>query len=113
MGHAEAHKKQVTEARRQKRADQEQAVQDEHDKLDQERKRKTANRLEYLFKESPIFAKLRKGKGSMNDTVTAETKAEAEQLVQKSKKKASAGGGGSGRNRKGGENKKKNKPHHV
>jgi len=113
---AEAHKKQVTEARRQKRADQEQAVQDEHDKLDRERKRKTANRLEYLFKESPIFAKLRQGKGSMNDAATAETEAAAAQLVKKSKKKAAASGGG-GRNRKGGggseKKKNSNKPHHV
>mmetsp|Transcript_48327 Transcript_48327/g.54747 ORF Transcript_48327/g.54747 Transcript_48327/m.54747 type:complete len:193 (+) Transcript_48327:584-1162(+) len=50
---AEAHKKQVTEARRQKRADQEQAVQDEHDKLDRERKRNTANRLEYFYSKNP------------------------------------------------------------
>lgn len=36
-------------------------------KLDKEDSKKAAQRLEYLFKQSPIFAKLKTGKGSMED----------------------------------------------
>mmetsp|Transcript_746 Transcript_746/g.1805 ORF Transcript_746/g.1805 Transcript_746/m.1805 type:complete len:1548 (-) Transcript_746:262-4905(-) len=88
----EAEKKRDTDERRRKRAAQEKAMAKQHDKLDKERQKKTANRLEYLFKQSPIFAKLRKGEGSMQEAADAEAEAAA------SKKKRS---------------KNLSRPHHV
>lgn len=55
--------KQATEARRQERAAQEQAVQQQHSKLDREQARKASQRLEYLLGQSSMFAKLRGGDG--------------------------------------------------
>jgi hypothetical protein len=104
---ADTEKKRVTEERRKKRAEQDQLLQDRHDKLAKEKKTKTANRLEYLFKQSPIFAKLRKGEGSMEEATNADAEFEAEAAAKKSKKKASRSRGSS--NGGGG----KNKPHHV
>ena len=92
---AEDLKKRQTEERRKKKAEQEKALAKQHDKLDKERKKKTANRLEYLFKQSPIFAKLRKGEGSMEEATSAEAEQEAKDTLKKRK------------------TKDKNKPHHV
>ena len=99
---AEAVKRRATEARRQARAVQDKALQDRHDKLEKERATKTANRLEYLFKQSPIFAKLRKGEGGMNEDAT-EVQAEAEADAEAARKK-------SGRKKKG---KHNDQPHHL
>jgi hypothetical protein len=102
---ADTEKKRVSEERRKKRAEQDQLLQDRHDKLAKEKKTKTANRLEYLFKQSPIFAKLRKGEGSMEEATNADAEFEAEAAAKKSKKKASRGRSSNGNS--------KNKPHHV
>jgi hypothetical protein len=96
-------KRKETEGRQKKRAAQEQALAKQHKKLDKEEAKKTANRLEYLFKQSPIFAKLKMGEGSMEDEVTQEE----EDAAKKSER--------SGR---GGRNKNKAsasaaKPHHI
>jgi hypothetical protein len=98
---AEAEKKRETDERRRKKAVQEKALAKQHDKLDKERKQKTANRLEYLFKQSPIFAKLRKGEGSMEEATNAEAEAEAQDTLRKKRKAATASANN------------KNKPHHV
>ena len=60
-------KRREVEARQRKRAEEEAALNKTHKKLDKEEAKKTANRLEYLFKQSPIFAKLKMGKGSIDD----------------------------------------------
>ena len=96
---AEAEKKRATEERRKIRADQEKALQERHDKLQKEKSKKTANRLEYLFKQSPIFAKLRQGEGSMEEATNEEANAQKASSSKKSRN----------RNQNGG-NKK---PHHV
>ena len=88
----EAEKRSEINERRRKRAEQDKAVAKQHEKLDKERQKKASNRLEYLFKQSPIFAKLRKGEGSMKEATDAEAEANA------SKKKRS---------------KNTNQPHHV
>jgi SWI/SNF-related matrix-associated actin-dependent regulator of chromatin subfamily A member 5 len=94
----EEEKKRETEERRRKKAEQEKALAKQHDKLQKERQKKTANRLEYLFKQSPIFAKLRKGEGSMEDATSAEAEHEANDTLKKKRKAATSS---------------KNKPHHV
>ena len=94
---AEAEKKRQTDERRRKKAVQEKALAKQHDKLKKEKQKKTANRLEYLFKQSPIFAKLRKGEGSMEEATTAEAEKEAEDTLKKKRRAAAV----------------KNKPHHV
>lgn len=108
---ADTEKKRVTEERRRKRAEEDQLLQDRHDKLAKEKKTKTANRLEYLFKQSPIFAKLRKGEGSMEEATNADAEFEKEAAAAKKSKKKASGGGGRGSNGNG--NSNKNKPHHV
>lgn len=60
-------KRREVEERQRKRAEEEKALARAHKKLDKEESKKTANRLDYLFKQSPIFAKLRMGKGSMDE----------------------------------------------
>ena len=60
-------KRREVEERQRKRAEEEKALARAHKKLDREESKKTANRLDYLFKQSPIFAKLRMGKGSMDE----------------------------------------------
>ena len=92
---AEEEKKRQTQERRRKKAEQEAALAKQHDKLNKERAKKSANRLEYLFKQSPIFAKLRKGEGSMEEATSAEAQKEAAETLRK-KRRASA-----------------SKPHHV
>ena len=62
-----AEKKAEVEERQRKRAEEEKALAKQHKKLDKEESKKAANRLEYLFKQSPIFAKLKMGQGGMND----------------------------------------------
>ena len=94
---AEAEKKRQTMERRRKKAEEEKALAKQHDKLSKEKQKKTANRLEYLFKQSPIFAKLRQGTGSMDEATGADAEKEAQETLKK-KRRASAA---------------KNKPHHV
>jgi len=60
-------KRQEIEERRRLRAEEEKALSNRHKKLDKEQSKKASQRLEYLFKQSPIFAKLKMGKGSMDD----------------------------------------------
>mmetsp|Transcript_32033 Transcript_32033/g.77833 ORF Transcript_32033/g.77833 Transcript_32033/m.77833 type:complete len:1506 (-) Transcript_32033:63-4580(-) len=67
-----AEKKAEVEERQRQRAEEEKALAKQHKKLDKEESKKAANRLEYLFKQSPIFAKLKMGKGEMNDEAPAE-----------------------------------------
>lgn len=62
-----AEKRAETEARQRKRAEEEEALATQHKKLDKEAAKKAANRLEYLFKQSSIFDRLRKGEGAMED----------------------------------------------
>lgn len=67
-----AEKKAEVEERQRKRAEEEKALAKQHKKLDKEESKKASNRLEYLFKQSPIFAKLKMGQGGMNDDPPAE-----------------------------------------
>jgi SWI/SNF-related matrix-associated actin-dependent regulator of chromatin subfamily A member 5 len=67
-----AQKKRETEERQRKRAEEEKMLAKQHKKLDKETSKKNANRLEYLFKQSPIFAKLKMGKGGIDDEPPAE-----------------------------------------
>ena len=53
--------------RQRKRANQDAALAKQHKKLDREEAKKASNRLEYLFKQSPIFTKLKMGVGGIND----------------------------------------------
>ncbi|KAG7370050.1 helicase [Nitzschia inconspicua] len=98
-------KRKETEARRKMKAEEDQALAKQHKKLDKEEARKTANRLEYLFKQSPIFAKLKMGEGSMEDGSPEE--------VEKVKKKASEDLGRGGRSRSKSSASSTNKPHHI
>ena len=107
---ADTEKKRITEERRRKRAEEEQLLQDRHDKLAKEKKTKTANRLEYLFKQSPIFAKLRKGEGSMEEATNADAEFEKEAAAAAAKKSKKKGGG---RGSSNGNSNKNSKPHHV
>jgi SWI/SNF-related matrix-associated actin-dependent regulator of chromatin subfamily A member 5 len=59
------HKRKETAVRRQKKKDQEEAVAVQHKKLDKEDAKKATQRLEYLLKQSSIFAKLSGGGGSL------------------------------------------------
>jgi SNF2 family DNA or RNA helicase len=68
-----AQKKAETEARQRKRAEEEEALATQHKKLDREAARKAASRLDYLFKQSSIFSKLRRGEGGMDDDPSKET----------------------------------------
>jgi len=60
---ARAAKKKEVDERQRKRADEEALVQDRHKKLNKEEAKKAASRLEYLLKQSSIFAKLKMGGG--------------------------------------------------
>eukprot|EP00934_Nitzschia_sp_Nitz4_P002372 Nitzschia sp. Nitz4//scaffold15_size197535//114083//119000//NITZ4_001588-RA/size197535-processed-gene-0.80-mRNA-1//-1//CDS//3329537745//2367//frame0 len=60
-------KQREVEERQQKKREEERQFQKMQKKMDKEDAKKAANRLEYLFKQSPIFAKLKMGKGSMED----------------------------------------------
>lgn len=71
-----AEKRKEAEERQKKRDAEEQALKSQHKKLDKEQQKKAAARLEYLFKQSPIFAKLKMGTGSMNEGPEEEKKAE-------------------------------------
>jgi SWI/SNF-related matrix-associated actin-dependent regulator of chromatin subfamily A member 5 len=64
---AKAAKRKEIADRQRKRAEEEEALSNRHKKLDKEQTKKASQRLEYLFKQSPIFAKLKMGKGSMDD----------------------------------------------
>ena len=92
-------KQRETEERQRKRAEEEKALKKQMKKLDKEQSKKAANRLEYLFKQSPIFAKLKMGKGSMDDEVSEKQKEEAT-------KSKSGRGNGNG-------NGLTPKPHHI
>jgi SWI/SNF-related matrix-associated actin-dependent regulator of chromatin subfamily A member 5 len=98
-------KRKETKARRDRKAEEGQALAKQHRKLDKDQSKKAANRLEYLFKQSPIFAKLRMGEGSM-DSATPE---EAEVV----KKKATSDIGRGGRSRNNSKGAATNKPHHI
>jgi SWI/SNF-related matrix-associated actin-dependent regulator of chromatin subfamily A member 5 len=97
-------KRKETKARRDQKAEEGQALAKQHRKLDKEEAKKSANRLEYLFKQSPIFAKLRMGEGSMDDA----TPEEAE--VVKNKANSDLGRGSRSRNKVVSTGKK---PHHI
>ena len=79
-------KRKETEERQRKRQAEEDAVKKQHNKLDKEQTKKAANRLEYLFKQSPIFAKLQKGKGNMDENDNEEEKKNQEEEAAKKKK---------------------------
>jgi hypothetical protein len=91
-------KRKETEERQRIRAEEDNAVAKMQNKLDKEQSKKAASRLEYLFKQSPIFAKLKMGKGSMDD--------EPEDNAAEEKKES---GGRNGRGKKAAEKK----PHHI
>jgi SNF2 family DNA or RNA helicase len=58
-------KKQETEDRRRKRREEEQAINKKLKKLDKDEAKKASSRLDYLLKQSSVFAKLQGGKGSI------------------------------------------------
>ena len=60
-----AEKRKHADERRQQRDAEERAVQKQQTKLAKEEKKKAASRLEYLLKQSDIFARLQGGKGSL------------------------------------------------
>lgn len=104
-----AQKKAETEARQRKRAQEEQALATQHKKLDKEAAKKTASRLEYLFKQSSIFAKLRKGEGSMEDDPKDAAADSAEPAAGKGTRNRTGNKNGSSTNN----NNNKPKPHHI
>ena len=60
-------KRRETEERQRKRAEEEAALNKQQRKLDKEQAKKASQRLEYLFKQSSIFAKLKMGTGGMDE----------------------------------------------
>jgi len=62
-----AAKKKEIDERQRKRAEEEALVQARHTKLTKEEAKKASNRLDYLFKQSSIFAKLKMGGGKATD----------------------------------------------
>lgn len=98
-------KRKETEARRKAKAEEDHALAKQHKKLDKEEAKKTANRLEYLFKQSPIFAKLKMGEGGMEDGSPEES--------EDVKKKASEDLGRGGRSRNKAASAGGKKPHHI
>jgi SWI/SNF-related matrix-associated actin-dependent regulator of chromatin subfamily A member 5 len=60
-----AQKKAEVHERREKREAEEKKLAKQHKKLDKEEAKKAANRLDYLLKQSSIFAKLQGGKGKL------------------------------------------------
>jgi SWI/SNF-related matrix-associated actin-dependent regulator of chromatin subfamily A member 5 len=91
------------EERQRKRTAQDEALAKQHNKLSKEEARKASNRLEYLFKQSPIFAKLRMGVGNINDEDGDGEDADID------KKPTAAGRGQAGTNKA----LEKNRPHHI
>lgn len=83
-----------TEKRRQKRKDAEEAVAKQHKKLDKEDAKKATQRLDYLLKQSSIFAKLQGGGGSLptqkSDAAESESPAGNNKKTDKRQRKASA-----------------------
>ena len=100
-------KRKETEARQKKRAAQDEALAKQHKKLDKEEAKKTANRLEYLFKQSPIFAKLKMGEGSMEDEMTKE-ETDAAKTSERS-----SGRGARNKNKSAAAASAGAKPHHI
>lgn len=84
-------KKRETEERRRKRREREDAMEAQHTKLDKEAQKKASQRLEYLLKQSSIFAKLQ-GKGGESLGTQQEKKQKAADKAAKggSKKRAAA-----------------------
>lgn len=78
-----AMKKAEVEERQRKRAEEERLLAKQHKKLHKEESKKAANRLEYLFKQSSIFAKLKTGKGGMNDEPVKEGSPEKKRSTNK------------------------------
>jgi hypothetical protein len=114
-------KRRETEERQRRRAEEENALNKQHRKLDKEQAKKAADRLEYLFKQSNIFAKLKMGTGSMEDDKEGEAEEEGKEISGDKKK-----GGDDDTPRKGGRMKKQTgaakeaeakkdpkKPHHI
>jgi SNF2 family DNA or RNA helicase len=95
-------KRRESEARRKHKKREDAALEKQHKKLDKEEAKKASNRLEYLFKQSSIFAKLRMGVGNMEDATEEETEA------AKKKHEMESGRGSRGRKKSNG-----NKPHHI
>jgi SWI/SNF-related matrix-associated actin-dependent regulator of chromatin subfamily A member 5 len=102
-----------TEERQRKRANQDAALAKQHKKLDKEEAKKASNRLEYLFKQSPIFTKLKMGVGGIND----DEKDSDDGDDDGDKKPSPTGRGGRGRaakNKGKDENGAgKTRPHHI
>jgi trichohyalin len=115
-------KRRETEERQRRRAEEENALNKQHRKLDKEQAKKAADRLEYLFKQSNIFAKLKMGTGSMEDDKEEDEEEGKEGGGDNDNKKKK--GGEDDTQRKGDRNKKKaakeaeaqkdpKKPHHI
>jgi SNF2 family DNA or RNA helicase len=69
-----AEKKAAAEERKKERLEQENAMKKQHKKLDKEEAKKAQSRLEYLFNQSNIFAKLQGGKGALPEAGEEEMK---------------------------------------
>lgn len=78
-----AARKAAAEERKKERLKQEELMKNQHKKLDKEDAKKAQSRLEYLFSQSNIFAKLQGGKGALPDAGEDDKKPAA--LVKKGK----------------------------
>jgi SNF2 family DNA or RNA helicase len=80
-----AAKKAAAEDRRKERQQQEDAMKKQHNKLDKEDSKKAQSRLEYLFAQSNIFAKLQGGKGALPEAGEEDSKPAAKSDKHKEK----------------------------
>lgn len=85
-----AEKKAAAEERRKERLEQENAMKLQHKKLDREDTKKAQSRLEYLFSQSNIFAKLQGGKGALPEAGEEDTKPAAKKTKDKDHRDVSA-----------------------
>jgi SNF2 family DNA or RNA helicase len=83
-----AQKKAEIQERRDKRDEEQKALDKQHKKLDKEEAKKAASRLDYLLKQSSIFAKLQGGKGALPG---ANDKDDVKESAVDKKKKSTAG----------------------
>jgi SWI/SNF-related matrix-associated actin-dependent regulator of chromatin subfamily A member 5 len=100
-------KRKETEERQRKRLEEEKALNKTHNKLDKEQAKKASNRLEYLFKQSPIFAKLKMGKGGIDDKEAVPVEEDEDEDEDKKPEAKSDKKKGKGRP------PSKPKPHHI
>jgi SNF2 family DNA or RNA helicase len=80
-----AAKRAAAEERRKERQEQEDAMKKQHTKLDKVDAKKAQSRLEYLFAQSDIFAKLHGGKGALPEGDEEDTKPAAKAVKNKDK----------------------------